>query len=116
MNPYIVNLTNNLIGRHHYDEIFNRTEDLEDFVRHVKTDLEANDVGVMSPPKLGEIMCSFEIGDVMVSKAGLFSSVHFSGNCEELLRELVSLCLAYAIRDRLDNRCSAVVPQWQRRR
>ncbi len=57
-------------------------------------------------------MCSFDVGDVMAKKAELFDKVHFAGNCGGLLREMVSLCLAYAIRARLDgnNRPDSVPP------
>jgi hypothetical protein len=60
-------------------------------------------------------MCSFEIGDVMAGKKDLFNSVHFSGDCEELLRELVSLCLAFAIRDRLSEEHLSGIPRWEGR-
>lgn len=115
MGQYIVNLTNHLIGKNGYDAIFHRIENLGKFVEHVKASLEAGDVRAMSPAKLGEILCSFEIGDVMAGKQELLDGLHFSGDCEELLRELVSLCLAYAIRDRLDDRCSPSTPRWEGR-
>lgn len=115
MRQYIVNLTNHLIGKNGYDATFYRINNLEKFVEHVKTDLEAGDVRTMSPAKLGEIMCSFEIGDVMAGKKDLFNGVHFSGDCEEMLRELVSLCLAYAIRDRLSEERLPGIPKWEGR-
>lgn len=115
MNKYIVNLTNYLIGKNHYDEVFNRIRNPEKFLDHIKTDLYADDVRKMSHAKLGEIMCSFDIGDVMASREDLFNGTSFDGNCEEFLRELVSLCLAYAIRDRLDDPVMAGVPPWQGR-
>lgn len=115
MKQYIVNLTNHLIGKNGYDATFYRIGNLEKFVEHVKTDLEAGDVRAMSPAKLGEIMCSFEIGDVMAGKEELFNGVHFSGDCEELLRELVSLCLAYATRDRLSEERLPGIPKWEGR-
>jgi hypothetical protein len=115
MKQYIVNLTNHLIGKNRFDETFYRIGNLEKFVGHVKTDLEAGDVRIMSPAKLGEIMCSFEIGDVMAGKKDLFNGVHFSGDCEEMLRELVSLCLALAIRDRLSEERLPGIPRWEGR-
>ena len=115
MKQYLVNLTNHLIGKNGYDATFYRIGNPDKFVEHVKTDLEAIDVQAMSPAKLGEIMCSFEIGDVMASKNDLFNGVHFSGNCEEMLRELVSLCLAYAIRDRLSEERLPNIPRWEGR-
>ena len=115
MKQYIVNLTNHLIGKNRFDETFSRIGNLDKFVEHVKTDLEAGDVRTMSPAKLGEIMCSFEIGDVMAGKKDLFNGVHFSGDCEEMLRELVSLCLAFAIRDRLSEERLSGIPRWEGR-
>jgi hypothetical protein len=115
MKQYIVNLTNHLISKNGYDATFYRINNLENFVKHVKTDLEAGDVRAMSPAKLGEIMCSFEIGDVMASKNDLFDNTHFSGDSEELLRELVSLCVAYAIRDRLSEKRLPSIPKWEGR-
>ncbi len=115
MKQYIVNLTNHLIGKNRFDEIFYRIGNPEGFVKHVKTDLEAGDIRTMSSTKLGEIMCSFEIGDVITGQKDLFNGVHFSGDCEELLRELVSLCLAYAIKDRLSEERLPGIPKWEGR-
>ncbi len=115
MRQYIVNLTNHLIGKNRYDATFYRINNLEKFVEHVKTDLEAGDVRTMSPAKLGEIMCSFEVGDVVAGKEDLFNGVHFSGDCEEMLRELVSLCLAYAIRERFSDERIPGIPKWEGR-
>ena len=115
MRQYIVNLTNHLIGKNRYDQIFYRIKDPREFIKQVRLDLEAKDVRDMSPETLGKIMCSFEIGDVMASKADIFTSIHFSGDCEEMLRELVSLCLAYVIRDRIDDRCPTDTPRWEGR-
>lgn len=116
MRQYIINLTNNLIGKNHYDSVFHRIASNNEFVQHVRTDLFCGDVQDMSPETLGKIMCSFEIGDVMASKNDLFSNITFVGDCEDMLRELVSLCLAYVIRDRLDNTCLAGTSRWERRR
>ncbi|MDO8633074.1 MAG: hypothetical protein Q7K38_00790 [Candidatus Wildermuthbacteria bacterium] len=113
MRQYIVNLTDNLIGKNRYDEIVRRIGIGNEFVRHVKIDLECGDVRNMSPETLGKIMCSFEVGDVVASQLELFEGVHFSGDCEEMLRELVSLCLAYVIRDRLDTSDVPGILRWR---
>lgn len=112
-NEYITNLTTNLITKNRYD-----AHPLSaDFVTHVKDDLEFLDVKSMTPETLGRIMGSFEIGDVMASKKELFEGVTFGGDCEQLLRELVALCLALAIRDRLDpHHPSTSLPPYQQRR
>lgn len=113
MRPYIVNLTNNLISKNRYDEIFFRLGYGDEFVAHVQLDLEAGDIRTMNPETLGKIMASFEIGDVMAGKAELLKDVGFSGDCEELLRGLVARCLAFIVRDRLDDRGRmGVVPPW----
>lgn len=114
MRPYIINLTGNLIGKNRYDEVFHKIKNLNEFIKHVKFDLESSDIRIMNPDTLGRIMCSFEIGDVMASKIDLFSGVCFGGDCEDMFRELVSLCLAYVIRDRLDDNCQTGVPHWKR--
>ena len=115
MKQYIVNLTNHLIGKNRFDETFYRIGNPDKFVERVKTDLEAGDVRAMSPTKLGEIMCSFEIRDVVASRKELFNGIHFCGDCEELLRELVSLCLAYSIRERLSEDRLRGIPKWEGR-
>lgn len=101
MRPYIVNLTNNLIGKHDYDRLSKRMDRLN-FFEHVKDGLEVHDVEEMTPETLGRILCSLEIGDVIASKADLLDGLHFGGDCEAMLRELVATCLAYAIAGRLD--------------
>lgn len=115
MKEYIKNLTTGLISTHCYDELSKRIPDRADFLQHVKIDLEAGDIGKMRPETLGKIMAALDIGDVMASKEELFGGVHFSGNCEDLLRELVALCLAYVIRDRMDDQQKSLVAPYQRR-
>jgi hypothetical protein len=102
MRPYIVNLTNNLIGKHDYDRLSKRMDRLN-FFEHVKDGLEVHDVEEMTPETLGRILCSLEIGDVMASKAEMLNGLHFSGDCEDMLRGLVATCLAYAIAGRLES-------------
>ena len=114
MRKYIVNLTSHLIRTNHYDEIFDEIGNQNEFIRHIKFDLLCGDVRKMSAETLGKIMCSFEIGDVIADKNDLFNGVSFGGNCEEMLRELVCLCLAYAIYQRHDeDRLAGTgVPSW----
>ena len=115
MRQYIVNLTGNLIGKNNYDALAQKIGLTDKFIEHVKSDLEAKDVRKMSPETLGRVMCSLEVGDVMATKEQLCRSVHFAGDCEEMLRELLSLCLAYAIRDRLDYDHPTGVQLWEGR-
>lgn len=102
MREYIVNLTNNLIRKNRYDELFTKMNNPSEFLTHVTLELESLDVHDMNPEKLGIIMCSFETGDVMAGKQELLGSLNFSGDCEETLRQFVALCLAFVIRERLD--------------
>jgi hypothetical protein len=107
MTKYLVNLTNNLIAKNHFDfhsdGFRNGREGIwNDFLTHVKVTLEFDDVAKMNSETLGRIMCEFEVGDVMASKKELLGGVTFSGDCGDMLRGLVALCLAFAIRDRLD--------------
>ncbi len=113
MKKYIVNITSHLIGKNRYDIVFSRIKDPKEFVKHIKLDLAHGDIRVVSPAKLGVIMCLFEVGDVMASSSELFGQVDFNGNCEDALRELVSLCLAFAIRDRLSTENIPGIPKWE---
>ena len=103
MGQYIINLTNNLIGKHRFDAVWRtmKNQDKEKFLKQIKDDLDTFDVYDMKPETLGKIMCSIESGNVMASVEELFRGVHFAGQCDELLREIVSLCLAYIIRERV---------------
>jgi hypothetical protein len=98
---YIQNLVSNLIGKNRYSELVKAPRILtySQLLDHIKYDLFCGDVRRMRPGTLGRIMCSFDIGEVMSAHPG--KEVRFSGDCEDLLRELVALCLAYAIRDRI---------------
>ncbi len=96
MREYLVNLTNALIGKHRFDAadaIFTR----EEMFAYTKGCLEVEEISKMNPETLGHIMASFELGDLMVSKQELFSSLHFGGDGEALFKELVATCLAHAI-------------------
>lgn len=118
MRQYIVNLTNHLISNNRYDEVLLKIVDRDVFVQHIKLDLETGDVFDMSPETLGRIMCSLEIGDVLVrtlNSAGFSGDrIRFNSDCEKMLRELVSLFLAVVIRDRLTGDCQGIF-RWKRR-
>lgn len=96
---YILDLTNHLITKNKYAHLFRLGR--HGLIEHIKLDLECNDVREMKPETLGKIMSAFQIGDVMVTKEEIFKLVHFSGDCEEFLREIVATCLANAISDRI---------------
>ncbi len=120
MRQYIVNLTNNLIAKHAFDEHYEKCGEgrfwAHEFVRDASLILECSDVKDMSPETLGRIMASFDVGDIMESRDGLLDRIAFAGDCESLLRDLVATCLAYVIQDRLDPRCKERgVPQWRKR-
>ncbi len=99
MRKYIVNLTDHLAVLHRYGTSSLPSNELR---KHIALDLYIKDVADMRPEKLGEILCSLESGDVMATKQELLSLVHFSGDCGDMLRELVAACLAYVIVDRMD--------------
>lgn len=99
MTQYIVNLTNNLIRKNRY----NHTHPFrENFIKDVAKDLLITDIMDMSPETLGKILCSIQTGEVLSTKEELFGYVHFNGNCEDTLRELVACCLAHVIQERLN--------------
>lgn len=119
MRKYIVDLTDQLIGRNGYDRPPFNLLNHSQFVQCIKEDLWlGGDVSEMNPETLGKIMGSLEIGDVVASKAELLGALSFSGSCEDLLRELVALCLAFVIRDRLDPglHSSPSIPPYKARR
>lgn len=118
MRQYIVNLTNNLIGKRNYDELWDKCQNNEKFIAHCQMDLYCGDVLTMNPETLGKIMASFEIGDVMASQKELLHELHFSGDCEDVLRELTARCLAYAIMQRLEPAHLRLpdVPPWRNRK
>jgi hypothetical protein len=71
-------------------------------IEHIKEQLEIQDVADMSPETLGRIMGSLELFDVNASKDDLLRNLHFGGDCETMFRELVAICLAYAIAGRFE--------------
>ncbi|MSU55616.1 MAG: hypothetical protein EXS46_03730 [Candidatus Taylorbacteria bacterium] len=103
MRKYIDDLTDNLIGKHKFAVLFDRSLDVRehdvDFVDASRHILEHDDVAQMKPETLGRIMCGFEIGDVMTAHPG--KEVTFAGDCECMFREIVALCLAHAIYQKL---------------
>jgi hypothetical protein len=111
MTRYIVNLTNQLIHKNNYTFFWERCKNKQDFVNMVSIDLSVGDVDKMSPERLGIILCSLDIGDVLANRQELLENVHFNGDCEETLKELVSSCLAMVIRDRLNPEMSdCIIP------
>jgi len=114
MTPYIENLTNSLIGKHRFDELFRRRIGETSFVKSVSGTLEVDDVQQMKPETLGRVLCSLEVGDVIFSKKELFDGLHFSGDLGDTLREMVALCLGKVIHDRLDpSMMEAHIPRYK---
>jgi len=97
MSPYIYNLTNTLIGNGRYD-LMMATETL---AKHIQIDLACGAVREMKPETLGKIMGAFETGDVMLTRNEIFQDIKFSGDCEEFLCDIVAICLASVIVNRL---------------
>jgi len=104
MREYIVNLTNNLIGKHGFDLVFEsmRTRDLADgwegiFVKLVCDTISSRDVRGWSPETLGKVLCSLEGSELPAYNPGLYF-----GRPDQYLRDVVSSFLAWQIRYRLD--------------
>jgi hypothetical protein len=110
-NQYLVNLSNSLIGSNRYDEKARSYLDRRpQFRKQLAVDLSICEVSEMKPAKLGEIMAAFDVGDVMATKEEIFELVHFAGDCEEMLREIVSVCLAFYIDSRLNDKHPSIPP------
>ncbi len=104
-----------MIGTHHFDQIGKHIKNRADFLNHIKLSIEAGEVKDMRPETLGKIMDSFEIGDVMATKRDLLEGLSFAGDCGEMFRELVALCLAYVIRERLEQVRMPNIPGYRTR-
>jgi hypothetical protein len=99
MREYIVNLTDNLIRKHHFDAVWRQSR--SNFLYHVFMTLMTDDVNEMKPETLGKVMCDIGLEDI--SSSWLLKETGFvGGGCEDLLRNLVSRALASVVRDRLD--------------
>lgn len=114
MSPYLVNLTNNLIGSGRFDATILQIPRREVFVEHVKeVILDSEMMQKIAPCTLGGMVCGFEIADLSISKEELFQ-VHFSGSVADTFKEWVSLLLAYAIWERLSPSSVTGVPRYRR--
>lgn len=115
MGPYITRLTGNLIGKNNYDNVLRRCRTKQEFISHVRVDLEFGDVAGWTPETLGRVMCSFEPGEIPVVHLG--KEVHFYGDCAAMLREMVSVALAHLIHERLvlqDPKDPRMIPRFKR--
>lgn len=109
---YLVNLTDNLIAKNGYDRLSLSRPVVREFIFQ---DLAyGGDVFKMSSTRLGEIMGTFETGDVIATRNDLFGLIHFSGDCKSLLCELVAACLAYYIDSRLNDNEPHITPYRRR--
>jgi hypothetical protein len=105
MRTYIVNLTNNLIGNHGFDLVFQsmkseakNAEWKEGFVNLVLVTISSREIREMSPETLGRVVCDFEGFELpCYQPSGYF------GNPDQYLRNVVSSMLAWSIRYRLDD-------------
>lgn len=105
MREYIVNLTNNLIGKHGFDLMFESMkarakQDKEgsdwerEFVRWVAVTISSGDVREMSPKTLGKIVCSVEDHE----RPCHYQPPSFYGcTPDQYLRSLASSFLAWSI-------------------
>ena len=104
MREYIVNLTNNLIGKHGFDLMFEsmKAQGFADgwqskFVKFVCDTISSRDVRTWSPETLGKVMCSLDGNELPCINPGLYF-----GKPEQTLRDFVSNFLAWSICYRLD--------------
>ena len=113
MTKYIVNLTNNLIGKNRLHVMAKRfANERGGFLAFTMATLVNHDIKDMKPETLGRVMCELEVGDVLASKQYLCQAIHFGGDCGDMLRELVAICLAHAILERLDENCNSMAPPY----
>jgi len=107
MREYIVNLTNDLIGKHGLDLVFETMKERagkakadawkEEFVNLVRAQISSRSIREMSPETLGKVVCSLEEDELPCYNPGLFF-----GKPDQYLRDIVSSFLAWSIRYRLD--------------
>jgi len=108
MKEYIVNLTNDLIGRHGLDLVFETMKQRasqtntdawkEEFVYLVRAQISSRSIRKMSSETLGKVICSLEGSELPAFNPGLYF-----GEPEQYLRDIVSSFLAWSIRYRLDS-------------
>lgn len=108
MREYIVNLTNQLIGKHGFDLMFDSIKSSaaqkgwdesswkEHFETIVRTTISSRDIREMSHETLGKVMCAIEEHDIPCI------NLEFYGKPEQFLRNSISLLLAYVIRYRIE--------------
>jgi hypothetical protein len=115
MRTYIINLTNNLIDTHRFEEV--DAPNCDHFVLYVKQVLESHEVRRMGPGTLGMILCSLDPGDVPVaSMEALTRHVEYHGVMDDTLRQLVAFCLARVIFERIAAGSSDPTPMYRRHR
>jgi hypothetical protein len=115
MVEYITNLTNNLIGTRNYDDLRERLPDDHMFLQHVMLDLKTCFVVELNYKALGRIMCSLTNDEVGVIPDQMRAAIRYNGDCSEVLRDLVSFCLAHVILHRLSDDRPKGIPGWTRR-
>jgi hypothetical protein len=117
MSPYILNLTNHLIGKYNFDHDRGPMSlgQQHNRIDYLKIQLETHGLRGMKAETLGKIMSELDIGDVMATKEEIFKHVGFYGDCENLLREVVATCLAYTISERL-SQTEGHLPRYRRRK
>ncbi len=110
MRKYLIDLTTSLIQKHRFDDDMGRllsgwsiaVSNESEFLAHVAQALEISALWDVTPERLGHMMASFELGEVMATQEEIFKHVRFSGGCKDFLRQQVAFFLACVIRDRLN--------------
>ncbi len=124
MTPYIVNLTDHLIGTLFIDvKLRARFYKQPEAIGIIKTELlYGGGMSKMTPETLGKIIGSLEKGDVRIfeesKRDSKFQDVHAHSDYDwtHHLRDLAATCLAYAIHHRLTPPYDGTAPQFERRR
>jgi hypothetical protein len=102
MTEYIDRLTDELIGKHKFHIISKEITSRQEHFNYIRLTIRYDDIGRMRPETLGRVMGDLAQGEVAANKEDLLKHVAFIGDCKNFLCELVAVCLAYVIQDRLN--------------
>ena len=109
MTPYIQNLTDDLIRRHHFDSIAGEIPKKDHFLHHIRLSL-AGPIKEFTPEKLGKIIFSIDMDE-----PGYRLDFSFAGLCGKALRALAVECLSLTICERIKPAQGSTVPPFKRK-
>lgn len=101
MTQYLINLTEDLIGKYNFHKVVKtKALDFKQFGKHIEVTLLCNDVEIWAAETLGRVLGDLTTNEVTMNP--LVDPGHsYNGSCKDLLRDIVSRCLAHVIRDML---------------